>query len=111
MASCNEFMNTEKSPAMLALDLVQQEMDALNAENASLRSQLQQTQIALKTQSESLDQLLGFKNAAHLVVNTWSAQLGRVFESMGRDNPRAVAIDDAINELRSALLEKCPAAK
>lgn len=51
--------------------------------------------------------LLPEKHAALLlaqaVVDVWSRQLGRVFESMGSENPRAQAIDAAIDDLRTAL--------
>lgn len=37
------------------------------------------------------------------VVDAWDRQCGRVFESMGSENPRAQSIDVAIDELRDAL--------
>lgn len=60
-----------------------------------------------KERAQQIIDALNAIEAAHLVVNTWSAQMGRVFESMGDDNPRAIAIDNAINELR-ALLTRQP---
>jgi hypothetical protein len=41
---------------------------------------------------------------AKAVVSVWDSQCGRVFESMGRDNPRAQAIDTAIQELENAFV-------
>jgi hypothetical protein len=42
---------------------------------------------------------------AKAVVSVWNRQSSRVFESMGSDNPRAKAIDDAIQELERALAQ------
>lgn len=39
------------------------------------------------------------------VVAVWKQQLGRVFESMGGDNPRAQAIDEAITNLEQSLIQ------
>jgi len=47
------------------------------------------------------------RNAALLlaqgVVDVWSRQSGRVFESMGKENPRAEAIQESIHLLCEAL--------
>ncbi len=40
--------------------------------------------------------------ALHFVVETWDAQSGRVFESMGENNERAKLIDNAVNVAREA---------
>lgn len=37
------------------------------------------------------------------VRETWDRQRGRVFESMGSDNPRAMAIDESIDEMHEAI--------
>lgn len=43
---------------------------------------------------------------AKQVIRVWNEQSGRVFESMGHDNPRAESIDKAINELDRALYRR-----
>lgn len=40
-------------------------------------------------------------SAAVKVIEAWERNCGRVFEAMGQDNPRVVAIDAAILELRA----------
>ena len=47
------------------------------------------------------------EKAAHAVKETWGRQCGRVFESMGSDNPRAIAINEAIEGLSALLEGKC----
>jgi hypothetical protein len=43
------------------------------------------------------------RDAAFAVARVWDRQCGRVFESMGNENPRAQAIEAAIDTLKKAL--------
>lgn len=49
-------------------------------------------------------QITELRAALESVIATWEAQCGRVFESMGQENPRALAIDEAISKAKSVLL-------
>ena len=42
------------------------------------------------------------------IVAVWERQCGRVFESMGSDNPRALAIEEAIMAGKEVLKMNCP---
>lgn len=50
-----------------------------------------------------LDRGAALRAAAEKVVDTWRSNGSRVFEVMGDDNPRALAIDDDVAALRRAL--------
>lgn len=52
-----------------------------------------------------LEGLVKVEECAREVVAVWKQQLGRVFESMGGDNPRAQAIDEAITNLEQRLIQ------
>lgn len=49
------------------------------------------------------------KAALGEIVAVWDDQCGRVFESMGNENPRAQAISQAIEKARAVLLPSPPA--
>lgn len=44
-------------------------------------------------------------DAAFKAAQVWDRQSGRVFESMGEDSPRALAIREAMEALKDALVE------
>lgn len=55
---------------------------------------------ALRAQQKRVEEL---EATVRNVTLVWNSQCGRVFESMGRDNPRALAIEEAVDSAAELL--------